>query len=762
MPEGDAEAQSMNGERLPPLFGHLSSEHETKVRAGGSGPKQFAAPSEVRSLFGDGLDLLEAAVFRNERRYAVSATVGCLSLRPKAIAKSHRHSELFSRLQVIGVDGPGEMLVLVTQMTIQELRRVLAEATDSYMRYLSPVGSIAEYVPEVDIGDDKSVVTLFDGTLDDESSFGLLGADNLSELGALLGRYGGDRVRFVAQGLPRGTELRSMPWVRKVRPIIRLSAQESPQLGADLTYFDLSAANGVPRTIVGVFDSGIDSSHPWLEQLVARRESHVPPRLAKRDHGTLVAALAATGGNLGSGGVHLPPPCARLVDVEVLGSGSASRIDEDDFLTQLEDAVSRMGPTSDSLPEGLDEPVRIWNLSVNAAQPADAIHVSDMGKELDRLSTTYHVLFVVSAGNYEGMPVREWVRGGQVSIVPNRADRVAPPADAALSLTVGSLSHTNSGGSAAPSDCPSPFSRRGPGPALLVKPDVVHYGGTCDRRRGCVGPDVQGPGPNGTWQRSCIGTSFASPRVVAELAKVLPQFPTQDVDLLRVLALLGCQCVGDHSLESRESVDYYGFGVLCDTSAVMSCAPHEAIVVLGGDLRPGFPLCIEFPFPSCLVADGRYRGLIRMALAYSPVLSPDKGSEYCQTNVSAKLGRLLERTSDGRAGFKNELLLMPRETGGDPQYESELLKSNFKWSPCKLYESNLRMRVRSNDMWQLRVELLLRKELEAQRSEVRQPFWLAISLQDPLQSPHVYDELRVELSRLGIAAPIRMAPIIRL
>ena len=220
----------------------------------------------------------------------------------------------------------------------------------------------------------------------------------------------------------------------------------------------------------------------------------------------------------------------------------SEEIDEDHLLSHVEDAVERYGPRSD---KPLDQPVLVWNLSLGGT---DSVASEDLfsvvAMELDRIAYENKVLFTVSAGNYTNAPLRGWQASRGPDIVANGEDRISPPADSALSVSVGSLSDTSNPPTASPADCPSPFSRRGPGPGMLVKPDVAHYGGTCGRMgepvQGIRGPHLNGIPLEGT------GTSFASPRIAAPLAQIVEVWPDREPEpeLLKLLLMLSCKSPG--------------------------------------------------------------------------------------------------------------------------------------------------------------------------------------------------------------------------
>ena len=255
-------------------------------------------------------------------------------------------------------------------------------------------------------------------------------------------------------------------------------------------------------------------------------------------------------------------------------------------------------------------------------------------------------------------------------------------------------------------DHPSPFSRRGPGPGMLVKPDVVHYGGTCASDGQPVG-GIRGPYRNGI-PLEAIGTSFAAPRVAAQLAQLVGFLPEPEPELLKLLLLLSCTSRGDHDADRRESVNYYGFGVPESPVAILSCNPWECTVLLHGDIRPGRTLHVPFPFPPSLEDHQQRRGSVRIALVYTPFLDSSKGSEYCQTNLTASFGRQFDYPPKDSRRYKREIPPLPQKGGTGAQQEEDLIEHGWKWSPTKVYERTFtRMQIHPKEIgWRLSLELL--------------------------------------------------------
>lgn len=524
-----------NGPERPALVGQLHQDYEELVSGAGSPPKRFASSTEVRNVLTKGLELLEERIAQTTNVHRVGAAIARIRLRSEAIAKSHRHGVLFDRIQVAGVQRPGDVLALVTQRSLGRLSEIVNRASENQLAQLSSVEEFTPYEPPIEKGENRSVVSLFDGTLDDGASLRQRGMQEFSRRGLQLDPYGKIGGTYTSSSLPSDEDLRSMPWLRRVRPVLRFRSLASfgtrPIRPQNITVRN----RPLPTPIVGIVDSGIDQRIPWLKHLTVAQEPHIPLQYSDFNHGSLVGSLAATGGGFSSDPHYSPLPVARLLDIQVLGTGIYEEIDENDLLVQVEDAVERYGPRSSHRPGTVDQPVIVWNLSLGGASVAPTQDFSQVAVELDRIAHDNGVVFTVAAGNYEDLPLRSWTPGVGPNNINNDEDRITPPADAALGVSVGSLSDTSNPPTAAPAEYPSPFSRRGPGPGILVKPDVVHYGGTCGQYGQPVG-GILGPYRNGVPLED-IGTSFAAPRVAAQLAQLVEVLPEPEPELLKLLLL---------------------------------------------------------------------------------------------------------------------------------------------------------------------------------------------------------------------------------
>ena len=139
---------------------------------------------------------------------------------------------------------------------------------------------------------------------------------------------------------------------------------------------------------------------------------------------------------------------------------------------------------------------------------------------LDALQEQYNILICKSAGNCRNF------------LAHRPKGRIHEGADSVLSLVVGSMAQEKGTYDFADIDNPSPFTRVGPGPEFIIKPEVAHYGGNAgiDDHGHLTMSGVKSFSNNGTTVRNC-GTSFSTPRIAA-LATGLYQELDEEFDPL--------------------------------------------------------------------------------------------------------------------------------------------------------------------------------------------------------------------------------------
>jgi hypothetical protein len=505
---------------------------------------------------------------------------------------------------------------------------------------------------------------------------------------------------------------------------------------------------GEEYATVGILDSGIariPHLEPWLE---SKRWAVYPDDKIKPSHGTFIAGIALYGDELekvswmGHKGV-------RLFDATIFPDTSKETIQEDELIQNIKEVI-----------KANHEKVKIWNLSISRSDPISENSFSDLAVSLDDIQETYNVLICKSAGNCDNF------------ISGRPRGKLHMGADSVLSLVIGSIAHEKGTYDFADVDNPSPFTRIGPGPEFIIKPELVHYGGNAG-----VKPDgtvtktgVKSLSVDGNIAQA-VGTSFSTPRI-AGLAAGLYQEINQEFDplLIKCMVVHSAKYPDNLVIPNAERTKYVGYGKPPAIPDILYNNPHEITLILRETLAKGkFLDIVDFPMPSCLINNGFYNGQIIVTLAYSPILEQSQGSEYCQSNIEVYFGtydHLKERDTKrptilnpvGRENpkniFKYELYSkekMKTGIGAFSQQERLLIQYADKYYPVKKYavdlsemtDTNKRKYVTANKKWNLKLSGLYRSFSEQQAVHSRQlsqDFCLLITIKDPTETLNVYDE----------------------
>jgi subtilisin family serine protease len=274
------------------------------------------------------------------------------------------------------------------------------------------------------------------------------------------------------------------------QPVRASDADSTPQIGAPEAWEAGFTGEGVT---VAVLDSGIDATHPDLDEaVIGERDFTGKGNVVDGDgHGTHVASILAGSGDASDGVNRGVAPDADLLVGKVL---------DDDGFGSLSGVIEGMEWAA---AEGAD----VVNLSLGSlffdVPSPDAVAV-------DELTEQYGTLFVISAGNYGEL--------GQGS--------VGSPGIAAKALTVGAVDDA---------DDVTVYSSRGGSDAGLLKPDVVAPGDgiVAARAAGTTAGDVVDD-----LHVALSGTSMAAPHVAGAAAVLKQARPDLDATALKS-ALMG-------------------------------------------------------------------------------------------------------------------------------------------------------------------------------------------------------------------------------
>jgi serine protease AprX len=703
----------------------------------GGGPKKVfrKVTRQLRNELSGQVVTIRDSLKRSFKEFPAVPAVARASVRADAIAKSHRPVAILSgqTCPIIGAQGLGELLLSVTLKGLESLaRRIETDTTKLGIANLSTLQSFQLYEPEVESPIDGiakvklfrhnqqtfdnaieetflKVVGRFQGTHPEELKYGgglkiyRVDARNKSVLESLCVYVGTQSVGpFPLYHPVRSTSI----------PIRAAGSHDFPP-----------PKLGVEYPIVGIIDSGTAVNDPHLAPWRHAREVYVPASDQDHSHGSFVSGLIVHAQSLNHGDARFPSCAARFLDVVAL---SKSGTTEDKLLAILEDVLGKY-PN-----------VKVWNLSLGTSRPVSNKRFSDLGVALDRLQREHGITFVVAAGNFQVKPYRGWPPENL-----GEKDRICAPADSLRAIVVGSIAHRDHSSSRVKANQPSPFSRRGPGPLYLPKPEISHIGGNCDGRGGCSQIGVLSLDGQGNIAED-LGTSFATPLVSTLHANLRQRLGPQSSNLSRALLVHAA------ALQGRKIdpllLQYQGFGTPPNLDVILGCPPWQCTLTFDLQVVPSVAFQKEtFPMPKSLYIDSdTVRANILMTLVHDPELDASFGSEYCRSNMEVSLGTY-DKGDDGKRHQKKRVPEDPKLVGSG--YEKDLVEYGFKWSPVKVYRREMVKGV-NGQMWRLDLSVHHRSShvtTEPQNAA------LVITIADPVKAAPVYNEMVVQMKNLGWA-----------
>jgi Subtilase family len=497
---------------------------------------------------------------------------------------------------------------------------------------------------------------------------------------------------------------------------------------------------------IGVLDSGIskiDYLSPWI---FGEMSQYTDAELDK-SHGTFVAGLLLYGDVLEDKTMVGCYEC-RIFDGAIISDKKLGPIDEDELLDNIREIVSN----------NRDE-IKIWNLSIGSKKEASMQSFSDFGMGLDEIQDNNKILIVKSVGN-----CRNFERGEPPC-------RISESADSVRSIVVGSIAHLQTQTDISPVNHISPFSRVGPGPQHIIKPELVQYGGNSGLSAVGVRIDtgVLSFSTDGKIICDC-GTSFSTPRVSALMASLNHDVMGDFNELLiKTLSIHSARYPHEVNDPIDEKLMRYGFGLPPSTDNVLLNSPNEITLILQDDLPKGhFVEILEFPFPDNLVdKKGRYNAEIIVTLVNKQLLDDSQGKEYCQSDIEIAFGtydsivwrdvsKSYIKNPIGRDNSMNilreNLYSRRRAISTGPAFEPILIQ-NGKYHPVKKFhcdlsrmtEANKRDYITAPKHWFLKLNGFYRSKAERISDEMgidlSQKFCLAITIRDRSGKHDVYNQV---------------------
>jgi len=509
--------------------------------------------------------------------------------------------------------------------------------------------------------------------------------------------------------------------------------------------------------VVGVLDSGIEPIPHIKNWIVKENYSAYPENVKDKSHGTFVSGIVVYGDRLESMKMT-DTKMFKVLDACVYPDKKLEQITEDELISNIKAAI-----------ELYHEKVKIWTLSISVTREIVDDKFSDFAAALDELQDKYNILIIKSAGN-----TKNFMKG-----IDN--GRIHEGADSVRSITVGSIAHKSTSDSLVPVEDVSPFSRIGRGPAEIIKPELVHYGGNVSKSNGkytAIG--VNSLSINGGVSQS-IGTSYSTPRVAGLTADLFDTIEEEfDPLTLKALMIHSGSYSKDSKIPKNLRQKFAGFGKPKNTNEILFNDAHSSTLILRDELYKSDKIDIfDFPIPDCLIKDGYYTGNITITLVYSPIVDITQGSEYCQSDLDIKFGtyhNIKERDISksnilnklGRVNSENALLpkfysksKMKRNVSEFSLREHTLIKYNGKYYPVKKYSVSLEDVTEGNKIkhldadrnWYLYLKGIYRDNVEyladITGEELSQEFCLIITIKDPSKTVNVYDGVAQKLDEFN-------------
>ena len=675
--------------------------------------------------------------------------VGKLLLVEDAVAKSHRPTTLCRDLDIIGA---GDLQELYIKITEQGLRKTIAkinspkhskelDANLTTIEDIVPIyaderlsdrlKTVSQYTTPTRIK--KIKIKCYDfGNDYDNMMIRNYVKEKIESIGYTVEyKSFGEKLDYFKLTNVDSLDLKALSQINGIKAIDVFSEYAAPtnQDNSQNNTFNEQKNIPISDSIVGVIDSGISETSILNKYVVARQE-FVAKQYQNRFHGTFVASCLQYGSTLDNINED-HKRYFKLVDIIALPNsdpkhGLTDTLSQDDFYEIVENVMDQYSGR-----------VKIWNLSLGAPIVVEDDQMSDLAVFCDYIQDTYNVQLIIACGNYGDEPgdiLRTWPPQDL-----GERDRVTVPADSARAISVGSIALKDSKDSLVKKGDPSPFSRRGPGSNYMVKPEVVDYGGNLSKTGSSHGLNVAGLNEVNQLVGG-IGTSFATPKITYKYAKIYDDLAEKDLLLSKAFLIHNARINSKTVNIEKGNINYFGFGQPgYNTNDILRCSDNEITLVFKQSVVHGTHLeMLDFPFPKCLIKNGKYTGEIIMTLAYNPPVNQNYGSQYCRTNIDASFGTY-EYVDQNKLVFKGQV---PLEEDWADRYESSRIKKGYKWSPIKSYYRNLTKGIDVKDGWKIRIGMIERDELP------QQEFVLIVTIRGEKDDP-VYNDVVVGLKNNG-------------
>lgn len=557
--------------------------------------------------------------------------------------------------------------------------------------------------------------------------------------------------------------IRSLP-IRYAEPMEEVNnpsnffKQAHKKSSNNLVTYDKRMKNACPT--VGLLDSGV-SLNSMTEHWVNRGKGcQYSDNQLNTKHGTYIATLLIHGDSLSGTNDSSIKGC-NIVDVPVVPKFA---IDGPTLANNIKIAVEE------------NKDVKIWNLSISLAREISTTEFSKFAMALDDIQKQFDVIICKSAGNDPDFCSKQEV--GKLSV----------GAESIRSVTVGSLNRNSDKYKFCKKNFPAPYSRKGPGPAFTIKPDLTHFGGDlfAKKKNPLLSTDFQEISDTGSEDGVTlvhkVGTSFSTPKIAKNLAELdLLTAKKYSSLTLKSLEIQSGKYYETPALNSSQRLSTLGFGKPDNSYSVLYNSPYKSTLILEGELQKGRRIDImDFPYPTALIKNNHFFGRITITLVSNPILIASQGAEYCQSNLDIKFGTYEKKkvptkeinplARDDSTNLLSENIYAKKKIKKNCDFlpERTLIKYGQKYHPVKKFAFDLsEVRdyylncLKSNRHWYLFLEGHYRAYIEKialrEKLKLSIPFSLVITIEDPLQKAPVYNSMIESLENNNfIYSPIKI------
>jgi len=383
----------MNKNNLPIKIILQKTEDIFSNRGGGT-PKFFGEvtpqlQAEISNKFESLLKFYNDVFEENENIPAI----GKVTVKPEAIAKSHKPDDLCRNCPIIGSEDLNEIYIKVKKKSIQETVKLVMnppsikfKANMTAVSDIQPIKANEKITPSLILAAQKDFLSIknnikvkifdFDDDFDNAQIWDYvnrkitsLGLDENCELIAY-----GEHIKFLKIEVNSYEDIIKIASINGVKSVDFFQEYSLPKddfSSADLQML-LECEYTDTEVSIGIIDGGISDDNPYLQPYITAREEYVSEVYRNPHHATFIASTIQYGNVLN--GIN-SPTCHRFKFVDIIAMpngdkkfGPTDSISEYDLMDIIEEVMDKYSHST-----------KIWNISLGIENKPCSGTMSDLG-----------------------------------------------------------------------------------------------------------------------------------------------------------------------------------------------------------------------------------------------------------------------------------------------------------------------------------------------------------------------------------------------